>query len=437
MNIDIFPWDDNFSVGLAEIDEQHQKLVGLLNQLASHVAFRSDSSQLGKILDELTDYTRYHFETEERIWEKHLAGDELFLGHQKTHASFVDTVVRLRAEQLHRPLEQIAEEALGFLTRWLASHILETDRYMGYLVQEIMGGSGLATARDRADKRMSGATRVLIDLILSIYDSLSSNTLRLMREIAERKRQEIELIQAKLQAETANVTKAEFLRNMSHEFRTPLNGILGMAQVLLEDGVSEVDRKAYANIILEAGTDLMALYEELISLSKSEEGTLTLESIAFEPRALMHETQEKFKLATTSKRLLIETSVEDWVATRYAADAHRIRQMLGNLMSNAIKFTNAGRIRISVKEVERHGLEATLEFSVSDTGIGMEPHQIPLLFQPFSQLDASISRRYGGSGLGLAVVRSLAEHMGGSVGVESRPQQGSRFWFQVRATVAA
>ena len=183
-SIDIFPWDDNFNTGLPTVDEQHRRLVALLNLLASHVAFKTDIPQLNRIFDELADYAVYHFETEEAIWKNYFADDTAEIEHRATHARFVDEVTRLRGEVGNRSTAQLAEDALAFLARWLASHILESDRKMAYTVLAIQEGLSLDGAKQYAKERMGGATRALIDIILSIYSTLSTNTLRLMSELA-------------------------------------------------------------------------------------------------------------------------------------------------------------------------------------------------------------------------------------------------------------
>lgn len=190
-SIDIFPWDDNFNTGLLKVDEQHRKLVQLLNMLASHVAFKADDFQLSRLFDELAAYAVYHFETEEAIWRNFLADDPAELDHRVTHQSFVDEVSRLKAALGSTSEDRLAEEALGFLARWLASHILETDRYMAYAVLGMQKGMSRDLAKRQATEQMGGATRALIDIILSIYSTLSTNTLRLMRELAERRQAEI------------------------------------------------------------------------------------------------------------------------------------------------------------------------------------------------------------------------------------------------------
>jgi hypothetical protein len=196
-SIDIFPWDDNFNTGLPKVDEQHRKLVQLLNVLASHVAFQSEIPQLNEIFEELADYTVYHFQTEEEIWKTYLGDDPAEVEHRATHARFVAEVARLKAELGTKPLTELTEEALAFLARWLASHILETDRYMAYTVLAMQDDLPLDAAKQRAKEQMGGATRALIDIILSIYSTLSTNTLRLMRELAAHREAETELKQTR------------------------------------------------------------------------------------------------------------------------------------------------------------------------------------------------------------------------------------------------
>jgi hypothetical protein len=186
-SIDIFPWDDHFNTGLAEVDEQHRRLVALINLLASHVAYGSAPAELDRIFDELANYTVYHFATEEGIWRRHLANELTEAKHREVHANFIREVTELRAALSTRAAREVAEDALAFLARWLASHILESDRHMAYMVIALQAGLSPEAARERADQQMSGATRTLIDIILAIYGTLSTNTLHLMREIAERR----------------------------------------------------------------------------------------------------------------------------------------------------------------------------------------------------------------------------------------------------------
>jgi len=192
-SIDIFPWNENFNTNLPKVDEQHKKLVELLNKLASHVAFHTDLPALQVIFDELTDYAVYHFQTEEAIWQEYLGEDPMNACHKKVHDSFIATVVRLKDEENAKSANLVVEEVLSFLTRWLASHILENDRYLAALVLSMQSGLSLESAKQQAKEQMSGATKALIDIILSIYENLSTNTLHLMRELGQRTQSETDL----------------------------------------------------------------------------------------------------------------------------------------------------------------------------------------------------------------------------------------------------
>ncbi|MEY4591351.1 MAG: hypothetical protein RIR18_246 [Pseudomonadota bacterium] len=258
-----------------------------------------------------------------------------------------------------------------------------------------------------------------------------STALDQMRQaIAEKERS---LTVARDEAEAANRAKSTFLATMSHEIRTPMNGILGMTQLLLMPGISDAERVEFAQTVLRSGQTLLTLLNDILDLSKVESGRIELENLPFDPEVLGHEAMELFAEFAHQKGLEISMHWLGKSNRHYLGDATRLRQMLVNLVSNAIKFTEQGSIEISIEEMSGGGNAPRLLFSVKDSGIGIPEDKQGLLFQPFSQADSSTTRIFGGTGLGLSIVRSLAALMSGSVGVISEIGAGATFWFDIPA----
>jgi CheY-like chemotaxis protein/nitrogen-specific signal transduction histidine kinase len=240
---------------------------------------------------------------------------------------------------------------------------------------------------------------------------------------------------ARIEAEAAARMKSDFLATMSHEMRTPLNGILGMASVLLSRELGEQERD-YVDTIRQAGESLRALVDDVLDLSKMEAGQLRLEHTDFELTRVVSDALQIVETLVAQKPIEISTHHDPRLPRYVRGDSSRIRQILLNLLSNAIKFTLQGSIEIHSRVQFVDDRECEILFSVKDDGIGITEDQQHRLFRPFSQAEDSTARKYGGTGLGLAISKRLAELMGGQIGVTSRPGQGSLFWFTVRVLVA-
>jgi len=328
------------------------------------------------------------------------------------------------------------QEALGRNPSFLASGLTAQKIYQS-LWQTIRRGE---TWRGEFQNRKKGGDLYWQSASISpVMDDQGRIThfIAIQEDITDIKRQEAELRQAKEQAEAANLAKSQFLATMSHEIRTPMNGILGMAQLLLLPTLSDEERVEYARTILNSGNTLQTLLDDILDLSKIEAGRLELKPSAVDPLQIVKEAAALFAGPARQKGLSIEATWCGPSSQAYRADGIRIRQMLSNLVSNAIKFTEEGSIRIEAEEDGRQGGAAQLLFAVTDTGIGVNADKQELLFQPFSQVDTSSTRRYGGTGLGLSIVKRLAGLMGGCVGVDSQPGKGSRFWFRIPASLVS
>lgn len=243
---------------------------------------------------------------------------------------------------------------------------------------------------------------------------------QLIKQNAELEQGRIEMRKAIEAAEAANMAKSLFLANMSHELRTPLNGILGMAQSLSRESF-EPKYKEQLEVIRSSGEALLAILNDVLDLSKIEAGKMEIEDIEFDLATLVDTIQVQFAHLAAEKELAFSVEMRDANGI-YRGDPTRVRQVITNLMSNALKFTESGNVALAV---ERRGVNLTL--TVTDTGVGMSPGQIDKLFLKFSQADPSTTRRYGGTGLGLSICRQLVEMMGGHIGVKSQVGVGSTF----------
>jgi len=276
---------------------------------------------------------------------------------------------------------------------------------------------GRTVAMDRRGIEQGGWLTTVRDVSAQLRAERAETEAALMRERAGH-------------AQAASHAKSMFLATMSHEVRTPMNGILGLASVLLDEKLTEDQRKVVETIRY-SGDSLMRILNDILEFSKLEAGHVVFETLPFSPAVVSQSVEDVLDAPARAKGLHVTNSAEPDVPVWVVGDAGRIRQTLLNLVGNAIKFTAQGEVAVSLSCHECRDGSATLEWRVRDTGIGMAANELGNVFHDFAQADASIGRRFGGSGLGLAICKRLVEQMGGAIGAESVVGQGSTFWFRL------
>jgi len=329
-------------------------------------------------------------------------------------------------DMLGRTRDELARTTWSELT-----HPDDRPRDLEHFDRVLAGRSDGYSLANRFVRPHGGVIHTIVAVkCMRAADGAVDHFLAMVHDVTDNFHAEQQLKQARDAAETANRTKSEFLANMSHEIRTPMNGVIGMTNLLLSSGLN-TEQHDYAENARRCAESLLTIINDILDFSKIEAGRLHFEDLDFDLRELVESSLDLVADAAREKSLELGALMSDSVEVALRGDPGRLRQILLNLLGNAVKFTPAGEIVLEVTQIAERKQAVRLRFEVTDTGIGIPEEAQRNLFQPFTQADSSTTRKFGGTGLGLVISRQLAELMAGEIGVRSSPGTGSTFWFTV------
>ena len=430
---EIFPWNKNFETGIEIIDEQHRKLVDILNSLAGHLANRSGDVIMNDIFDELANYADYHFKSEEKIWNEHFKDDDWSIEHHKTHGSFLDDVIEIKNNKDEKPLDDVVYDIVSFLSKWLAYHILDTDKRLAIAVREIISGLEMQEAKRVATEEMNGSMKVIVDTVLIMYNTLSTRTLDLMREQSLRKEAEEALKisnenERKLQEEhilqqSRMAQMGEMISIIAHQWKQPLNTIAltsaGLQMNLAIDKFNLEEEDGRKECIVQFNEKLQHIDHLLKSLST------TMDDFRHFHNPNREKTLELLQTPVTKALGIIKASlVLDGIEVKEEYDSKKtismheneIMQVILNILKNAQdnfkeKETSNPKIIITSQNNEENSV-----LKISNNGGGIEEGIIDKIFKPYF----STKNKQSGTGLGLYMSKKIIEsHHNGKLYAEN------------------
>jgi len=424
-----FTWDQRFETGLEMVDQQHRHLVDLVN-VAGNILLggKASETELQDLFGQLADYAIYHFNEEERLMVEIGVDPRHVDAHKIQHREFLKQVTMMWN---NRALSKDPAAMLhGFLSSWLSMHILGQDQEMARNIARIRAGENPAAACNAEAETVDRRIDPLLEALERLYRLLSVQN----RELADAN---TTLQQAKLEVEQASRGKDEFLAAISHELKTPLNHILGFADLLKEGLAGELsaEQQSMAQDIFDAGSKQLAIVNALIELAKLQAGKVKLQARPEDPTKLLKEIATRYAAKAKASGLAFAIDVQQGLG-EMPLDREVVTHLLDQLLGNAFKFTpSGGKVSLVVRRVPHTDVTAPvpsaadeyLELAVIDNGPGIAPEILPRLFQPFVQGDGRLARSHQGTGIGLVLVKLLAELHGGGSAAHSEPGSGAKF----------